>query len=240
MASVNDYNWTHLRSDPCHYEDDLRITTGAGRYRLGNPANGTQGVFVPEPTTRLQTWGQSQIVTQQKTDVESDLFNINRPTTKAVCGSYNPETNKFNKMTLTAMPEASFPQSHMRLNDPPCTLRDSGWNRFEWLCENPQQNVMMPFDWFVPGRLLSKDSHRACIPTPTNTAPSLPTPVQSWSDPFFGKSESAIARQEVAQISGETRNSWTAPKTTIDCPAPVSPPSVSWRRPQEANLPRLI
>ena len=74
MASVTDYNWTHLRSDPCHYEDDLRITTGAGRYRLGNPANGTQGVFVPEPTTRLQTWGQSQIVTQQKTDVESDLL----------------------------------------------------------------------------------------------------------------------------------------------------------------------
>ena len=105
MASVTDYSWTHLRSDPCHYEDDLRITTGAGRYQLGSPANGTQGVFVPEPTTRLQKWGASQLVEHQRTDVESDLFNINRASVKSVCGGYNPNTNRYNGVKPTRCPK---------------------------------------------------------------------------------------------------------------------------------------
>ena len=36
---------------------------------------------------------------------------------------------------------------------------------------------MMPFDWFVPGRLLHKDAHRPCIPTPLSAKPVLPAPL---------------------------------------------------------------
>ena len=230
MASVQDYSWTHLRSDPCHYEDDLRITTGPGRYSLGDPANGTQGVFAPEPTTRLQKWGDAQLVQHQKTDVESDLWNINRPTTKAVCGSYDPVQNRYNGVQPTPMAEASFPQTFARLNDPPCTLRDSGWNRFEWLCQNPQENVMIPFDWFIPGRNLAKDSHRPCIPTPTNPSPALPAPLQSWSDPFFSQSANMVAREEVKKVLPAPQNNWTERGSTTDCPVPVGPPSIAWKR----------
>ena len=36
---------------------------------------------------------------------------------------------------------------------------------------------MMPFDWFIPGRILHKDAHRPCIPTPMSTNPVLPAPL---------------------------------------------------------------
>jgi hypothetical protein len=176
MASPATRNWTRNRADDCHLEDDVRITTGPGRYVTEAPNAYCNASFAPEPTVRQQRWGASQVETYTKTDVESDLFNINRTTTKAVCGQYDPNDNRMNGAGKRAIKEASFPQTHARLNDPPCTLRGTGWNRWQWLCQNPQEGVMMPFDWYVPGRLLHKDAHRPCIPTPLSPAPVLPAP----------------------------------------------------------------
>ena len=36
---------------------------------------------------------------------------------------------------------------------------------------------MMPFDWYIPGRILHKDAHRPCIPTPLSPNPALPKPL---------------------------------------------------------------
>jgi hypothetical protein len=144
---------------------------------LEAPNGYCNATFVPEPTTRLQKWGDAQVETYGKTDVESDLFNINRNTTKEVCGQYDPNDNRMNKADKRAIKESSFPQTHARLNDPPCTLRSSGWNRFQWLGQNPQENVMMPFDWYIPGRIVHKDAHRPCIPTPLSPEPVIPAPL---------------------------------------------------------------
>lgn len=174
MASPATRNWTRNRTDDCHIEDDVRITTGPGRYVMEAPNAYCNASFAPEPTTRQQKWGAAQVDTYIKTDVESDLWNINRTTTKAVCGSYDPNDNRMNHADKRSIKEASFPQTHTRLNDPPCTLRGTGWNRWQWLCQNPQEGIMMPFDWYVPGRLLHKDAHRPCIPSPINPSPVLP------------------------------------------------------------------
>ena len=177
MATPDTRNWTRNRSDDCHISDDSRITTGPGRYTLEAPNGYCNATFAPEPTTRLQKWGDSQVSSYGKTDVESDLFNLNRGTTKTVCGLYDPNDNRMNSASKKNIKESSFPQTHARLVDPPCTLRGSGWNRFEWLCQNPQSNVMMPFDWYIPGRILHKDAHRPCIPTPLSPSPALPKPL---------------------------------------------------------------
>lgn len=182
MATPATRNWTRSRTDDCHITDDVRVTTGPGRYILEAPNGYANGTFAPEPTTRLQKWGDAQVDKYMKTDVESDLFNINRGTTREVCGLYDPNDNRMNTASKKAIKEASFPQTHTRLNDPPCTLRGSGWNRFEWLCQNPQDNAMVPFDWFVPGRLLHKDAHRPCIPTPLSPNPVLPAPLHVSTD----------------------------------------------------------
>jgi hypothetical protein len=177
MATPETRNWTRNRADDCHISDDTRITTGPGRYTLEAPNGYCNASFAPEPTTRQQKWGSAQVDTYGKTDVESDLFNINRTTSKSVCGLYDPNDNRMNSATKKNIKESSFPQTFARLNDPPCTLRGTGWNRWQWLCNNPQDNVMMPFDWYVPGRILHKDAHRPCIPTPLSPNPVLPKPL---------------------------------------------------------------
>jgi hypothetical protein len=144
---------TRYSSDLCKMVENNEISTGPGRYMLGVPNAYGNATFAPNPTVRMQRWGAAHDMSSTKTDVESDLLNLGRPTTRTVCGQ-----NAFPERQLTAMPEADFPMTHARLVDPPCTLRSSGWNRWAYLCQNPQENVMIPFEWSVDTRAAQKDS----------------------------------------------------------------------------------
>jgi hypothetical protein len=145
---------TRYSSDLCKMVENNEISTGPGRYVLGVPNAYGNAVFAPNPTVRMQRWGAAHDMSSTKTDVESDLLNLGRPTTRTACG----QATAFPERTLTAMPEGDFPQTHNRLVDPPCTLRSSGWNRWAYLCQNPQENVMMPFEWAVDTRASQKDA----------------------------------------------------------------------------------
>jgi hypothetical protein len=149
-----DRSMTRYRHDLNKMVENNEISTGPGRWALGVPNAYGNAVFAPDPTIRQQKWGASHDMSSTKTDVESDLRNLGRPTTRSACGQYSPEQGV---RQLTAMPEADFPMTHARLVDPPCTLRGSGWNRWAWLCQDPQENVMMPFEWGVDSRHATKD-----------------------------------------------------------------------------------
>ena len=151
---------TRYRHDINKMVENNEISTGPGRWALGVPNAYGNAAYIPEPTIRMQKWGAAHDMSSTKTDVESDLRNLARPSVRVACGSYSPNDAG---RTLTAMPETSFPETHARLVDPPCTLRGTGWNRWEWLCQNPQENVMMPFEWAVDSRQSNKDMFRPQI-----------------------------------------------------------------------------
>jgi hypothetical protein len=179
--------WNRRLYDGCKSTDDLRLTTGPGRYQLNAPPQYCNATYAPEPTVRQQKWGAAMNNSYIKTDVESDLFNINRPTTKTACNQYNPTTNKVDAAGVQPVKEDSFPQTFSRLVDPPCNLRSSGWNRWEWLCQNPQDGIMMPFDNMVTTRLQQKDQFRPCIPQPKHQESVMPTPSATFGgSPFEG------------------------------------------------------
>ena len=68
-----------------------------------------------------------------------------------------------------------FSVDDTRLSDPPCNLRGTGWNRFQPLCLNPQDQVLFPGEYQIPTRIIVKDNHRPCVPTPAvNTMLPLP------------------------------------------------------------------
>jgi hypothetical protein len=160
-AGGPDRAMTRYKYDLGKMVENNEITTGPGRYVLDVPNRFGNAAYVPNPTTRMQKWGASHDMSSTKTDVESDLWNIARPTTKSVCGQFDPNTDP--QRILTPMPETDLPQTFARLVDPPCTLRGSGWNRWEWLCENPQENVMIPFEWSVNTRHANKDGYNANV-----------------------------------------------------------------------------
>jgi hypothetical protein len=166
----------------------------------------------------------------QKTDVESDLFNINRPTTKAGCANYDPNTDPINQVPDDAMPECSFPTNFTRYNDPACTLRGTGWNRWQWLCENPQENVMVPFDWEISTRLASRDSYRPCIPKPLDPTPSLPGPVRPKVGSDHGPAKGIIPKSQYMPPTATDVFPQAARNTRWSFEAPVpQTPSVTWR-----------
>lgn len=153
-----DRSMTRYRHDNGKMIENNEISTGPGRWVLGVPNAYGNAVFIPDPTMINQKWGASHDMSSTKTNVESDLKNLGRPTVRTTCGQYQPEQGFAVAERLIAMPEAKFPQTASHLVDPPCTLRGTGINRWQWLCENPQENVMMPFEHLVDSRHAAKDA----------------------------------------------------------------------------------
>lgn len=239
MEGLKNQSWNRRLYDGCKTTDDMRLSTGPGRYQLDAPPQYCNACFAPEPTIRQQKWGASQNSSYQKTDVESDLLNLNRQPTKNTCSNqYNPSKDSINKGGLTNSQECSFPQVHSRLVDPPCTLRSSGWNRWEWLCDNPQEATMIPFDNMITTRLQQKDQFRPCIPIPIESTTLLPEPSAKDNgvngSPFDGLSTDSLAdfrasiRRSVSQYPRGEDFLPEAPTSLYGIqPAPVNPPSVS-------------
>lgn len=152
---------TRPRNDPFHQVDDMRITSYAVRYYLNPPAANCPTTFPVNATTRIQKSGDSWVEGQWRTDVESDLKGIDRLGTKIRCDAvqYNPKTNMMNNIPLKNAQDENVPQTFARLVDPPCTLRTTGWNRWQPLFHNPQETFETPFDFFIPSRDIDKEKY---------------------------------------------------------------------------------
>ena len=153
---------TRPKFDDFHQIDDARITSYALRYYVNPPAANCPTSFPVDATVRIQKSGDSWVTGQWRTDVESDLKGINRFGSRVKCddGLYNPETNKMNGKGVTAAPDESFPLVFNRLYNPPCTLRATGWNRWEHLPHQPQLTFETPFDFYIPSKSLDKEKCR--------------------------------------------------------------------------------
>jgi len=151
---------TRSKYDNFHQQDDMRITSYSVRYQLEKPEHNCPSSFPAEPSIRLQYSGASWPQGQWKTDVESDLKNINRLGTRVKNNSihYNPDNNSVNAAPMENPADLTLGVTYQRLYNPPCTLRATGWNRWDSLHHNPQDNFETPFDFFIPSRTQSKDA----------------------------------------------------------------------------------
>jgi len=154
---------TRLRHDPFHQIDDMRITSYASRYYLNPPAANCPTTFPVNATTRIQHSGNSWVEGEWKTDVESNLKGIHRLGSKIRCdpSQYHPETDRINQLGLSHAKDEIVPLTFARLTDPPCTLRTTGWNRWDVLFHNPQETFETPFDFFIPSRDLDKEKYNS-------------------------------------------------------------------------------
>lgn len=157
MSNPRQTAFTRGKWDDVHQADDTRISTYAGRYAF-TPHMNCPNTFPVNATTRLQESGASWVSGKWKTEVESDLKGIGRPPTKWRADKllYDPRTNEINNLPLENSADEVFPLNFNRLNNPPCTLRSKGWNRWEPLLHNPQNTFETPFDFFIPSRDIDK------------------------------------------------------------------------------------
>jgi hypothetical protein len=163
--SVKQQALTRSKFDDFHQSDDMRITSYAMRYYLNTPDTNCPTSYPVDATTRIQKSGASWPVGMWKTDVETDLKGINRLGSRVWVDKklYNPDTNRMNNTPLQAAPDESTPQLFQRLVNPPCTLRATGWNRWEALPHQPQLTFETPFDHFIPSKMLDKEKAKTHV-----------------------------------------------------------------------------
>jgi hypothetical protein len=144
---------------------------------INMPRNDCNGCFVVSPYVRVGTYGDS-ICQKNPIDVDSELMGLNRKNSKCPTKQYIPQANDF--CVAKNLKDCNLLDSQdTRLTNPPCTLRGTGWNRWEALCQNPQDFAIRPFNTLINNSLIVKDNHRPCIAKPLDPTAALPSPLQT-------------------------------------------------------------
>jgi hypothetical protein len=174
-------SFNRLDYDTCAYKQELSESIGPGEYLLGTPNIACEDCFTKDPQLILQRAGSSVAKNIPMIDVDSELMNINRKLSNCSSDEFIPKFNSNgdidNSIEQTDFKDCGIPTvENTRLSNPSCNLRGTGWNRWEWLCNNPQERVLIPFDVNVSNRLVVKDNHRPVIPTLIDQTSILPTP----------------------------------------------------------------
>ena len=192
-------SFNRLDYDKEAYRQVLNQSVGPGVYRLGEPPISCEQCYPYPPTVRLQRQGDSISKNFPLVDVDSELMGITRKLSKDIKKQYKPccEDNsctsgevcgqgvvgncknrkpgqRSSDNNLKHYRDCFLPAEDTRLSNPSCNLRGTGWNRWEWLCLNPQDRVEVPFDYNISNRFIVKDNHRPCIPNPIDPTPTLP------------------------------------------------------------------
>ncbi len=170
--------------DTCQAKQQIFESVQPGNYMLGMPFSNCAPCVSNDPHNRLQATQPTK--SQELIDVDSELMNITKPSTKcsskkwpngSTCLNYDHSQANVvppSPDQIDGEEDCFAKTDDTRLNNPPCNLRGTGWNRWEWLCMNPQDKVELPFAAGTCNRILVKDNHRPCIPTPIDPQPLLP------------------------------------------------------------------
>ena len=171
-------SFCRLNWDNCTYKQDLKQSIGTADYRLGTPRIDCQACFPIDPSVRLASAvpiskGGGTCATTPQIDVDSELKLLTRKASNCPTEKLLPSDIPF--CTMQNIPDCqAIPREDTRLSNPSCTMRCTGINRWEWLCKNPQDKSLIPFDYNVSNRIIVKDNHRPCIQEPINQAAALP------------------------------------------------------------------
>jgi hypothetical protein len=175
-------SYNRLKFDSCAYQHKLNESIGPGEYMLDN-TNICKPCFVPSPSINVQRFGAS-ICPKNLIDIDSELIGITRKASECPGKQYLPSDKEVcNKVKLRECNQLD--SENCRLSNPPCTLRCTGWlPPFQYLCINPQERVIIPFDTNISNRTLVKNAHRPCIPKPLDQTLALP-PISKHKKPLF-------------------------------------------------------
>ena len=151
-------SFNKLNYDTCSYKQALSESVGPCEYQSGMPFISCEDCFSKDPQLILQRMGASVAKNVPMVDVDSELLNIDRKLSNCSSNEFIPKFDKNGEIDNTIesvhFKDCNIPtRENTRLSNPPATLRGTGWNRWEWLCENPQTRSLIPFDYNINNRL---------------------------------------------------------------------------------------
>jgi hypothetical protein len=111
-------------------------------------------------------------------DDSNELLRLNYKNTKCNDDEYMPGKYKKTGCDIKGESDARqciIPREDTRLSNPPCTLKETGINRWEWICYDPQEKAIEQFDRIpVNYRMVAKDNHVPCVDQPQDQSVFFP------------------------------------------------------------------
>jgi hypothetical protein len=166
-----------LRYDANAYSSDLAQSRSAGGYYLETPMPHCQPCFANDPRMQMGYSGHSECRDRALIDTNSDILGITRKASSAPGCKYQAPRNPNEYCSLVHVPDCTtkvLAVQDTRLTNPPSTLRATGWNRWEWLCANPQDHAILNFETGVDTSIVTKDNHRPRVVVPEDQTAVLP------------------------------------------------------------------
>lgn len=178
-------SFNRLRYDDGAYRHDLRQSVGQHDYVCNTPQESPVGPCVAARAVGKSTTGLyagKASAWPELVAVESELSGITRKISNDPNNKYMPSCGVQGippPMVDTCGRDVGSHLDHedTRLSNPAMTLRGTGWNRFEWLPENPQMYAITPFDTNISNRIVAKDNHRPMLQIPEDQTKVLPPQV---------------------------------------------------------------
>lgn len=156
-------NDNRLIYDTCSYTEKLNRSIGPGLYSLNTPYDDCKAgeQFMPDdPYIRYQNYGPNTCTMKKAIDDNSELLGLNYKNSKCNTDAYAPGKYKSNGCEVRSSDKPYIrPTENCRLSNPPCTLRSTGINRWQWLPVNPQDRAIEEFNHNVNVKNLFKDNH---------------------------------------------------------------------------------
>lgn len=147
-----------LSYDTDTYKYDVRESENVGKYRLvqENFLN-TNSCYIMDPSVKLGRYHDCYLV-----DTDSILSGRSDPYSR--CPSKEVRRTPTDvRVCPTRMCTFSHTAEMTRVSNPPCTQKEIGINRWEWLMEDPQEKALTRFDTNISNRLIVKDNHRPIL-----------------------------------------------------------------------------
>jgi len=158
-------SFTRFHDDPCRIQKYLEETTNVGNYGINVPGSGDSPLFINDPYLRMEKWGAN--LSQNKTELESDLMGITRKLNRDSLKennylNYNYNKGLYNRNNYPIKEDEITHQS--RATHPAWTVREIDSintpnvpNNFKYLFLDPQENVCMTFHNNISSRIVEKD-----------------------------------------------------------------------------------
>jgi len=166
-------SFSRPRYDDCTYKHRLAETISPGEYMTQMPRNCDNCAYYA-PGVILDGKGVA-LCEKELIDVDSELLGITRKYSQCPADKYLPSKDPFCKVNKDGFRECTdlVPEPTL-ISNPKCTNKETTVNRWEWLCQNPQQNALVPFDFLINNRLVVKDNHRPHLERPMDQSVALP------------------------------------------------------------------
>ena len=175
-------SFNRLNYDTGTYKQELNQSIAPGIYALNKPTV-KNNCSLHNHTTAVKIQKFSGYNHDKMIDIDSELLGLYRKNSRNPKKKYHPDSihlvsNGINKdcinRNVQLLEDCIKHPEDTRLSNPPCTMRETEINRFEWLSTNPQDKIHIPFTHNICNRTLVKDNHRPIIPTPISSIPVLP------------------------------------------------------------------